>query len=180
MTLLTIYTPTYKRPKALAYCIQSVGRQTDQDTQHLIIPDDKGIGIAGVYRDVRLHGHKVEGDYCLFLSDDDYLYDNNVVADFRQFVNEHDKPEVVMAKGIREGKTYPAPFCWQAPPMVGFVTLFNVITRRDVWIANATAWGECYEGDYFFMRHLWDAGYLFTWWDRTICATQRVSRGKPE
>ena len=48
MTFLSVYTPTYKRPQALARCKASVAAQTIP-TEHVIIVDEIGIGIDGMY-----------------------------------------------------------------------------------------------------------------------------------
>jgi len=45
MTFLSVYTPTYKRPQALARCKASVAAQTIP-TEHVIIVDEIGIGIG--------------------------------------------------------------------------------------------------------------------------------------
>ena len=47
MTFLSVYTPTYKRPQALARCKASVAAQTIP-TEHVIIVDEIGIGIDGM------------------------------------------------------------------------------------------------------------------------------------
>ena len=59
MTFLSVYTPTYKRPQALARCKASVAAQTIP-TEHVIIVDEIGIGIDGMEVEIEysyLHGN---------------------------------------------------------------------------------------------------------------------------
>ena len=178
MAFLTIYTPTYKRPKALAVCKQSVLDQTRRSfIEHVIIPDEVGIGIDGVYRDVPNHLDKVNGDYVLFLSDDDYLCDPELAHKFYKLAID-DYPDVVIFKAEKAGRVLPD--IWNSKPKCGHIDLSNFIVRSDIWKAHADKWGQRYEGDYDFIRALWDMGYKFKWWDFLGVKAQRISRGKPE
>ena len=179
MAFLSIYTPTYKRPKALSVCVESIANQTHpQLIQHVIIPDDIGIGIDGVYNAVPKHAEKVKGEYVLFLSDDDLLCDVTFVRKLYNFVEVNDYPEVIIIKAVKAGRTLPDK--WQAAPQCGHIDLSCFIVRSDIWKANADKWGKRYEGDYDFIRSLWDQGYQFHWWDFTAVHAQRISRGQPE
>ena len=59
---MSVYTPTFRRPAALAHCVASIQAQTIA-CQHVIIPDEVGIGIDGVYADVVNHADKVAEKY---------------------------------------------------------------------------------------------------------------------
>ena len=178
MTFMTFYTPTYKRPLGLARCKASVAAQTDSDYQHLVIEDTVGIGIDGVFRDVPKYHDQLQGEYVYFLCDDDVLTDPNMVRDLKRFVQDHDHPDVVMARATIGPYMFPGPECWQAAPVVGGVTLSNWIVKRAVW--EAVPYGAYYEGDAEFIVKCWQAGYRFAWWDRLICSAMGWSRGATE
>lgn len=178
MTKITFYTPTYKRPKALAICMRSVNMQTDMNFEQVIIHDDVGLGIGGMYQDIRNHLHSVHGDYVHVLSDDDVLTDIDAVRKIRRFIAAEDNPPVVIIKSEKLGRILPD--YWQAAPQFGHIDLGNFVVRADVWKANATAWGDCYEGDFHFINALWQQGHRFAWLDDVLTAAQRISRGQPE
>jgi glycosyltransferase involved in cell wall biosynthesis len=177
---LTIYTPTYKRPKALEVCKQSIEAQTyDEQIEWILIADTVGIGIPGVYADVVNHVDKVHGDYVLFLSDDDYISDAKFVQKLHDFVKNNDNPAVVVYSIEKSGRILPT---WMnSEPQLGHIDLSNFVVRSDVWKEHADKWGRRYEGDYDFIRALWDMRYRFTWMHGDVCIkAQRISRGLPE
>lgn len=179
MTLLTIYTPTYKRPLALKVCVDSISNQTHpQLIEHVIIPDEIGIGIDGVYRDVPNHLDKVHGDYVLFLADDEALCDPNFARKLYDFVEDKEYPQVVIIKADKMGRVLPE--LWLQEPRMGYIDLSCFIVRSDVWKANADKWGQRYEGDFDFIHALWEQGYTFEWWNFLAVKSQRISRGQPE
>ncbi len=178
MTLLTIYTPTFRRPRRLVRCAASVAAQSDGGYQHIIIEDRVGIGVAGVFRDIPNHHAEIAGDYVYFLSDDDVLVDGAVIAELRTFVEANDYPDVVMARAMIGLGRYPLEICWQAPPVEGGVTLANWVVRREVWMS--VPYGVRYEGDYDHVAECWRRGLRFAWWDRLICRAEGWGRGQPE
>lgn len=178
MPILTIYTPTFRRPQQLARCVASVRAQSSDDMQHLILEDRVGIGVAGMFRDIPNHHHAIQGDYVYFLSDDDVLVDPDLVRDLPAFVADHDRPEVIMARATIGPYTFPLPQCWESPPVLAGVTLANWIVRRDVWAA--VPYGPRYEGDFDFIRACWEQGRRFAWWDRIICHAEGWGQGRPE
>lgn len=176
MTFLTLYTPTYQRPQGLARCVASVQAQTDQDIEHLIIRDEVGLGVAGMFADIP--NHPVSGEYVYFLSDDDYLADPGVVAGLRQALRQQGDPDVLMCRSTIGQHIFPSAQCWGHVPLLGHVTLSNWIVRRAVW--EAVPYGEHYEGDFSFIRACWDRGLRFAWWDRFICHADGWGQGRPE
>lgn len=176
MTLLTFYTPTFRRPQKLERCKASVAAQTDGDYQHVIVEDTVGIGVAGMFRDIPNHHAHIAGEYVYFLSDDDVIIDPHLVRDLAGVVA--DRPDVVMAKATIGSFTFPLAQCWQAPPVESGVTLANWIVRRDVW--RSVPYGHRYEGDADFITECWRRGLRFAWWDRVICHAEGWGRGQPE
>jgi hypothetical protein len=175
MTLLTIYTPTFRRPQQLARCRASVAAQTDGDYQHIIVEDHIGLGVAGMFRDIPTHYAHIAGEWVYFLSDDDVLTDPNVIADFRAQAFDAD---VVMAKSTIGEYTFPLAHCWRAEPREAGVTLSNWIVRREVWCS--VPYGHRYEGDFDHIAECWRRGLRFAWWDRVICHAEGWGRGRPE
>lgn len=176
MTFLTIYTPTFRRPKQLERCKASVAMQTEGGYQHVVIVDDVGIGVAGMFRDIPEHHADIQGDYVYFLSDDDVFADADVIKELKAFVQAADYPDVVMAKATIGPHTFP--LFWGAPPQQGAVTLSNWIVRRHVWLS--VPYGGFYEGDAAFIMECWRREYRFAWWDRLICKAEGWGRGQPE
>lgn len=173
---LSVYTPTFRRPQALANCVASVKAQTIT-TEHVIIPDEVGIGIAGVYADVPNHAHKVHGTYVLFLSDDNYIIANDFAERLRDVIQREGYPDVVVFKNDICGCIQPAH--WEAVDY-GAIDLSCFVVAREIWQKHAGDWGRHYAGDFDFIRTLFDAGYRFYWWDSLEMRALRISNGVPE
>lgn len=157
---LTFYTPTCKRPQALARCLASVAAQTAiEDIEQVVIPDHIGLGVGGMYRRVQVYAHAVHGEYVHVLADDDVLAAPTVVAEVREFASLSGHPEVILVKSRKGAHTYPTGAPW--PPVCGWIDLGCVITRRDVWKRHVQAYGRPgrYEGDYDFASAVWAAGH---------------------
>lgn len=178
MPFLTFYTPTYKRPAALEKCKASVLAQSDPDWEHVIIPDEIGIGIDGMYGAIQEHAHKCSGNYVTVLSDDDIITDVDYVAELKKLVEIEHHPPVVIVGVAKHGRILPD--FWEKPPRVGHIDLLCIVVRRDIWLSYAHAWGRRYEGDGDFAEYLWKIGLRFAWLDRVIGTAQRVSAGRPE
>jgi hypothetical protein len=89
---ITFYTPTYKRPQALARCLASVASQTVVgEIEQIVIPDHVGVGIHGMYARVPQYASAVHGEYVMFLCDDDVLADATVVETVKTFAGRHEE-----------------------------------------------------------------------------------------
>lgn len=175
---LSIYTPTYKRPALLAQCVASVKAQT-VPVEQVIIPDEVGIGIDGVYAAMPQHAHQVTGEYVMVLSDDNVLVDPAFAADLQREAEANGWPPVIVFKGDLGGGTV-QPLVWDAEPQFERIDLSNFAVRRPVWQFHAADWGHRYEGDFDFIHALWKHGYPFHWWDRLVYKALKISRGAPE
>lgn len=173
---LTCYTPTYKRPKLLQRCKQSVFRQRT-NVEHVIIEDDIGLG-WGVYTDIRNHANKCHGKYVTILSDDNELVGDDVVRLLWKFVQDTNYPPVVIWQGIINGTVCP----WQKPgrPRLGYINLGNGVIRNDVWQLTADAWLQSVSGDFFYFDSLWERGYRFEWMKSVMWRANAVMEGQPE
>lgn len=148
---MTFYTPTYRRPKGLAACLDSVQRQTAVDAiEQIVIPDHVGLGIGGMYQRIPDYADAVHGDYVHVLADDDVLASPTVVERVRDFARTHDQPALILV-AVNKAGNWILP-SW--PPVCGAIDLGCLIVRGDVWQAHAAAYGACYEGDYTFAAAL--------------------------
>lgn len=175
---ITLYTPTFRRPRQLAACLESVGRQTAVDAiEQLVIPDHVGLGIGGMYRRVPQYLDAVHGEYVHLLADDDVLASPTVVEQVREFARDHQFPPVILVNAVKSGLVWPCGNPW--PPRLGMIDLGCFIVRADVWKAHAGDYGDCYEGDYFFGKALCEAGHRAAYFD-LIFSIGAVSRGVAE
>lgn len=159
---LSFFTPTYRRPRQLAACLESVRTQT-WPCEQVVIPDHVGIGIAGMYATVARYASALHGEYVHFLADDDRLASPQVVGEVRGFARAHGNPPVIVVRAIKNGLSLPVTM--SGPPVQGAIDLGCLITRRDVWQAHANDYGRRYEGDFDFALALWNAGHAFVYAD---------------
>jgi glycosyltransferase involved in cell wall biosynthesis len=168
---LSIYTPTYKRPKGLAACMASIQAQTVADQiQHLIVPDYAGVGLVeALYQWPPRYAASLIGDYVTFMADDDVLETPNVVEQLAQLAALHDQPDVLIVQSRKYGGGMDLgslPYEQYGPPVLGRIDLGSVVTRRDVWLQHVQDYarnGGCYESDYEHVRAMWDAGCRFVY-----------------
>jgi hypothetical protein len=178
MPFLTIYTPTYKRPKLLAQCKATVAMQTCQDIQHYVRFDNVGVGIDGMYRQLKQDVGDIRGDYVYILPDDDRLCDVRAVETLQRFVQANDSPPVVIVRTRKA--SYMLPLLWQQEPRQGHIDLASYVVRRDVFQAHVKDFGERYEGDFDFIHAVWRAGWAFSWLDFMFSETDHFMMGRPE
>lgn len=178
---LTFYTPTFRRPAALAACMASVAAQTAvEDIEHLIIADHVGIGIDGMYRRITDYAPAVHGRYVHILADDDVLASPTVVQQVEEFASQQNDPAIILVAVRKGGNDLPADNPW--PPREGVIDLGCVITRADVWRQHVADYGARYEGDFDHAHALYRAGYQARWCDLRgqPFLIGAVSRGWPE
>lgn len=178
MSFMTFYTPTYKRPTYLAICKRSVQMQTCQDFQHMVIVDEVGIGVAGMFEDIHRHTDAIRGKYVFILGDDDCLLEPDGLARVKAFAEENNHPPVIIVRNHKWDKTFP--LLWECAPEYLKIDLGNFIIRADVFIENAERFGKCYEGDFVFIDYLWKAGYPFAWLDYVFSGMQIGGKGRTE
>jgi hypothetical protein len=176
---ITFYTPTYRRPQALARCLASVAGQTVVDAiEHIVIPDHVGLGVGGMYKRVARYAKAVHGRYVHLLADDDILVSPTVVEELRQFTRANDDPEMVIVKSQKD-RVYPFGQPW--PPVCGLIDLGCLVARLDVWQRHAQAYGHPgrYEGDFDFANAVLAAGHHAEFCD-VLFVAGAVSRGAEE
>ena len=178
---LSILTPTYKRPKMLEVCRQSIENLADGDYQHLVMVDETGIGVGGQYMQYKHVSHHLIGEYIMVLCDDDMLIDCDMIADLKDIVSEC-SPDVIMVKWQYGDRVLPDGGVWENAPREGHIGLSNWIVRGDLWRAMAHAYGNRYAGDFDFIASIW-AGVKdrIYWHDKIVVATQNGrGYGEPE
>lgn len=175
---LTFYTPTYKRPQALARCLASVAEQTAvADVEQIVIVDHRGVGVEGMYRRVPDYAAAVHGQYVTFLCDDDELAGPDVVAAVRDFARAQGHPPLILVATRKGGAIWPVGNPW--PPRLSYIDLNCAIVRADVWKQHVHAYGARYEGDFDFLNALYLAGVPAVWCDE-LFSVGDVRRGAPE
>jgi glycosyltransferase involved in cell wall biosynthesis len=175
---LTLYTPAYKRPQALARCFASVAEQTAvKDIEQIVIPDHVGIGVHGMYAQVPNYAEAVHGEYVCFLCDDDVLAGPTVVEQVKAFAEANGNPPLILVATQKGPHLWPAGNPW--PPNFGAIDLNCGIVRSDIWKRHAGSYGHTYEGDYTFLKALYDDGIPAQWCD-VVFSHGAVSRGMAE
>lgn len=175
---MAVYTPTYRRPFLLELCKTSVENQS-VPVYHMIVDDEIGLGIGGMYADIRNHAEFVEGEYVMVLSDDNILVDAHFAAELETLVwGLDEKPDVVVFKG-QTGPTL-QPASWGGEPVLTKIDLSCFAVRRDLWVEYSDRWGEHYAGDFDFIHALYEDGHLFAWWDRFVFQAIKISKGAAE
>lgn len=178
MPFLTIYTPTYKRPKFLAINKRSVDAQTCTDYEHIIHVDGQGVGVGGMFRQMKADAEAFRGDYVYILQDDDRLCDDYVVADLQRFAQANDNPPVIICRNRKSNMMLPDR--WGMRPEKAHIDLGSYVIRRDVFLQYKDNFAERYEADFFFIAAVWDAGVPFSWFDRLIAESDQFGFGRPE
>lgn len=175
---ITLYTPTYRRPRGLARNLASVQEQTCvRDIEQIVIPDHVGIGVGGMFARVPDYADAVHGLYVAFLCDDDVLASPQAVEQVRDAAEDEGFPEALIVRTNKGGSVWPAGDAW--PPRLGSIDLNCIIVRHDVWQRHAHRYGPRYEGDFDFMRALWADGVHVVPLE-ILFSTGAVSRGLPE
>lgn len=160
----------------LELCKTSVANQSTP-VEHVIVEDTVGLGVGGMYQDIRHHAFKVTGEYVMVLSDDNILTDPHFALDLEKIAWEHDRPDVIVFKGVTGNTVQPAHW---GEPIETKIDLSCFAVAHDLWVEYADRWGDRYEGDFDFVRALWDDGYEFCWWDRLAFKALQISAGRPE
>lgn len=176
---LSFYTPHYRRPMALAKCLQSVQTQSAvSEIEQVVIVDHVGLGVAGMYERVPLYASAIHGSYVHMLADDDVLAGPHVVAQVKERAEREGFPAVLIVSAIKGHLTLPMDNA--GPPVCGRIDLGCLIVRQDIWQRHAGDYGARYEGDYDLAKALWDAGHPFVYARDITFLIGAVSRGAAE
>lgn len=131
--------------------------------------DDARRGVAWAVGNLR----NVEacGEYVWVLDDDDLCSWPSLVAELKEIAAEHDWPDVIMVRALHERfGLLPSNDNWEQAPVLGNVGTSCYIVRRDVWNAHRAAWVDRYDGDFYWIDHLWHTPGLRWHWHNEIAA----------
>jgi glycosyltransferase involved in cell wall biosynthesis len=144
---ISIITPTVQRQSLLKTC-QSVNSQTFTDWEHIVQIDMEILNldlIMGIDHQQRRifqckHPHRnggnacrniawthAKGDYVYYLDDDNFLADNNVLADVAAALESNNSPHWAMFPILRHGYRF-----FNDPPAHCAVDTGNVIAKREI------------------------------------------------
>jgi hypothetical protein len=175
---LTFLTPTYRRPKQLVACLQSVQQQTAVEAiQQIVLPDHLGVGVGGMFQKLPAYAPVVQGEYVHILCDDDVLAGPTVVADVQAYAKAQGNPPLIIVDAQKAEHTWPAGQVW--PPIMGNIDLGCGIVRADVWKRHVEAYGSIYEGDFLFFQALAAVGIKCSYLE-LLFSVGAVSRGAAE
>ena len=180
---LSFYTPTHRRPKALAACMASVAAQTAvDDIEQVIVADHVGTGMAGMFERIADYADALHGRYIHVLSDDEILASPTVVADVRHFIRENGYPTCVAVRVQYEEFGILPPPNFDGRPRLAQIGLSCLITRGDFWrwMVAQGGYGRRYEGDYDFAQMAWEHGHPWVACPVIFTETGRSGQGKPE
>ncbi len=179
MPFLSFYTPTFRRPMALAKCLQSVQAQTlVRDVEQVVIVDHVGLGVGGMYEQVPHYASAMHGQYVHMLADDDVLAGPHVVAQVKARAEREGFPPVLIVSAIKGHLMLPLDNA--GPPVCGRIDLGCLIVRNDVWQQHVKDYGSRYEGDFDIADALWKAGHSFVYARDITFLIGAVSRGAAE
>ena len=130
-----------------------------------------------MFTQIPQYAEVVHGDYVHVLADDDALAAPDVVAQVRDFAEAQGYPPIVLVKANKGGVVWPAGPPW--PPVCGCIDLGCCLARRDVWQRFVEAYGDTYEGDFWFMHAVAGAGFEAAFLD-LLFLRGAVMRGAPE
>lgn len=172
---LTILTRTFgNRQHLLAVNQASLSEQTNKDFQQRMLIDKLGRGVAEANRALR--EQTIETEYVYILDDDDKFTDEHSVQSLRDLTKDNPPFGVVRVNHDYLGVL---------PPLdkmgtflqVGEIGCSGVIVRQDVWNKHRESYGARYEGDYDFIKTLFE-NYEPVWSEQVIATVQQISRGK--
>jgi len=183
---LTFITPTYRRPRRLASCLESVSSQSGvSGVEHLVLPDHVGVGIDGMYARLPRYAEAVHGEYVHVLADDDVLADCGAVEALREVARAKGMPPVLIVDVVKHMEPGPLRLpldgarVAELGPIEGRIDLGCLVVRADVWKAHVHQYGRRYAGDFDFAAALWSAGHPFTY-AGVMFLFGAVMRGRPE
>jgi len=178
--LLSIITRTFNgRPAGMKRLRDSLDSQTSRDFEHVLLVDDQRRGVEWANSNLWRALPNIHGDYIMIVDDDDYLVDANFVELLADEVK--DKPEIVIIRmDMSNGLVLPELGDWESRPVHSRIAVSCHLTRRDIFEKHVRDFGHKYDGDFDYIRSVWDCGHPFKWWDRVVSKIGTVSHGKPE
>jgi predicted O-methyltransferase YrrM len=176
---LSIITRCYKRPKLLEINVKSVDAQSDQDIEHLLIQDNRGVGIGGANQSFFRLRDLVEGQWVYILDDDDRLVYPDFVKELKKIVRQHD-PQVVMVKVEVERPGYILPDTWENRPILNRIRSLNYIVKSALWKRYISHFAKPAAGDFAFIDEIWKSEPRIFWWNGIVAKVPCAGGGRSE
>ena len=181
MAFLDVITRTFgARPIMLQRNLDSLTSQTDMDWTRRLVIDDAAHGVAWAVGN--LATVEAQGEYVWVLDDDDVCARATLVAELKTIAYMERWPDVIMVRARHEKfGLLPDNGNWEQRPVLGNVGTSCYIVRGDVWNAHRQAWQARYDGDFWWIDHLWQQpGLRWYWHDVTAAWYPQQSIGAPE
>jgi len=146
------------------------------DYEHIVLPDDVGIGITKANQMLFLNKNVVSGDYIFILDDDKWVTENTFVADMRNLVQEK-YPDVIVIKTKIGSEVFP-----KSPNTVirGEIDAACVVVKSDLWKSNIHFFMPFMGGDYVFIRNLLRKTKNVCWVDKIYSCSDKARFGAIE
>jgi len=181
---LSILTRTYKRPQRLEECKTSIAQLADDDYEHVVVVDEKGVGHDGAYQltiDAADAG-RVHGRYVWYLDDDDRLADPQFVTRLKETAAEHDNPPVIVVRHQNTKRIWPEDEYWEQVPFTRqHIGIGCLILRFDVWRKYAPLLTtHHYAGDWMMITQMVADAVPFVWLDMIGTLKGPAGVGLPE
>lgn len=188
---ITIITPCYKRPLALARNRASVTAQLRTDIEQILVIDDVGRGWDWISKELALATRHARGQYIVCLDDDDELTEPGVIDDLAASLRELETlPDVIVTLceiqySFGPRIIVPEPEYWGKPPVKGHISGQCVILKRDVRMKHLQDFGADADGmviDFPWMRAVFEPGnhYSVLWLPLVMSRMQFRGMGRTE
>lgn len=177
MAFLTIITRSFRRPKSLVRCVDSVAHQTDQDVEQIIVHDPIGRGVEASY--TNLKSITPDSLYVMLLDDDDYLIEPLFIERLKVVAVREDCPDVIFVGMDVSGTIMPV---WEEGLRRGYIACSCFVVRRNVWLEHIKDIKADYSADFYFIESIMNCEHKHTSARLDMVASRvgKVSHGQPE
>lgn len=173
----TLVTRTFPgRLDYLERCRRSVAAQTFRSLEHLVLRDPIGAGVAKAQ--LMMHTARPKGEYVIVLDDDDYLQDATTLEKLHTAIRALPALPCFAVVRAQHDELGPMPKSWGEPPLLGTITVSNVVVENVQWYAHRRAFGQHYAGDYDFIASLF-AAHEPAWIDLEVVHIEARHMGAP-
>ena len=179
--LLTILTRTFfGRPAGLVRCISSISASSGAEVvQHILVAEESPSSCGQSLVNLRYAIPRIRGEYVMLLDDDDFVADGSFFLRLSEHVHANHKPPVVIVKmDMGDDRVLPEQFGGE--PVCGHIACSCYIVRKDIFVKYIESFRNSYDGDFWFIKDVWDGGEQFTYLPIVATRVGEVSHGKHE
>jgi len=181
---VSFLTRTYLRPRQLALNIASIKAQTDQSYEHIIIPDDIGVGLHaanGAFLKVK---DRIRGQYVMILDDDDILITPGFVSKMKHIATFEGHPNMIVFKVWRLTEVVPTPQWWGVnkhdEEHSGHRVCNCYCVSHDLFMKTIKAFHQPVAGDQAWQKAMFAEHPTIFWWNCIVSTNTRIGRCEPE